>query len=492
MLSRLIISIFIIFETIYLKIFKPVKKTFVRGEVKLKKTLQTLQSRELSEIRKRAISTLCLIFLIRIGTFLPIPGTGLNFDLDSFQQNNSRNELANILNLLSGGGFLEIGFFTLGILPYMNASFFLQILTKILPSLERFQKEQEEIAQREFKKWTRYLTVIWALIQSIVISWVWIRPYALNWDFFLGSKVVVALTLGAVIVMIIAEQITEIGLTNGSSLLIFINIIARIPNSIEQLFSSNINWTLPMISSLILSLSLSCITMFVVIGLQESGRPVPVLIARQEAERQKFNEPITEAERRKTQAYIFFQLLPAGIMPVIFASTIFDLALPALNNFLLQQGNWGYQLIKVFPFNSIFKDFCYLITIMLFSSNYALTIMINPKTLSENLNSMNALIPGVRPGSETKIYSEKLINRLNLIGSFVLALVCILPSIVERSLGLPKLQILSPVSISIALGVAVDTTRRISSYLGTASPFKRDSSKRESTKRDFSKRRSSN
>nr|YP_009504689.1 preprotein translocase subunit SecY [Cyanophora biloba]AWW13772.1 preprotein translocase subunit SecY [Cyanophora biloba] len=458
MLSRLIISIFILFENIYLRIFK----SFKQGQ-------SALRSPEFSEVRERAIATLCLILIIRIGTFLPIPGTGVNFDLESFQQNSSRNELANILNLLSGGGFLEIGFFTLGILPYMNASFFLQVLTKILPSLERFQKEQEEIAQRQFKEWTRYLTVVWALIQSIAIAWIWIRPYALNWDLFLGCKVVTALTLGAVIVMIIAEQITELGLTNGSSLLIFINIIARIPASIEQLLTSNINWTPQIIFGLVLSLSLSFITMFVVIGLQESGRPVPVLIARQEAERQKLNEKLTEEERREKQAYIFFQLLPAGIMPIIFASTIFDLALPAFVNFLIQQGPRGYQLIKLIPYNPILKDICYIITIMLFSSNYAITIMINPKNLAENLNSMNTLIPGVRPGSDTKEYAERIINRLNFIGSFILALVCILPSIVERSLHLPKLQILSPVSISIAFGVAVDTTRRIISYLNPSS-----------------------
>lgn len=436
MLSRFIISIFFFFEEIYKQLFR------------FKST----------ELTKRIFSTLFLIFLIRIGIYFPIPGTGINFDLESFQQNYSKNELATILNLLSGGGFLEIGFFTLGILPYMNASFFLQVLVKVLPSLERFQKEQEEIAQRKFKEWTHYLTFVWALIQSIGIVSIWIRPYALNWDLLLGSKMVIFLTLGALIVMFIAEEITELGLTNGASVLIFINIIARIPISIQQLFTTNFNWTPKIILGLSFSLFFSFITMFFVIALQDSARPVPVFIARQEAERQKLQED------QRVQPYLFFQLLPAGIMPIIFASTIFDLAIPAISNLLIQQGTLSYQLVKIFSLNPWLKDILYILTIVAFSSSYATSVMINPKNLAETLNRMNVLIQGVRPGSTTEEYAERLINRLNLVGSFLLGFVCVLPLIFERMFGLPKLQILSPVSISIIFGVAVDASKRIRTY----------------------------
>ena len=180
-------------------------------------------------IKDRIILTLILLVLSRLGTFIPVPGV----DHDAFYQSISNNPIVGFLNIFSGGGFASIGIFALGIVPYINASIVIQLATTSIPSLEKLQKEEGESGRQKISQITRYIALFWACIQSLGVSF-WVRPYVFNWDSQFVIQMTLALTAGSMMIMWFSEQITEKGVGNGPSLLIFINIVAGLPKLVQQ------------------------------------------------------------------------------------------------------------------------------------------------------------------------------------------------------------------------------------------------------------------
>lgn len=398
------------------------------------------------EKRNKLISkisiTLTILFIARIGIFIPIHG----INQAELTTSISENTIINFLNIFSGGGFSTIGIFSLGIIPYVNSSIITQLLVKIIPNLEEIQKNEGELGKQKINQITRYLTIIWAIIQSISIG-LWIKPYTFNWEISFLIDLIIALTTGSIIIMWFSEIITEYGIGNGSSLIIFQNIISNIPKNIH-LYNENIGK-----SSEIISLSLiSCIAILVInILIQDSKRKIKIVSSRQ----------IGIEEKLLTQNYIPLKLNQGGVMPIVFASAAITLPQYIILN--IKNINIKEVLDTILS-NSFFYLTTYSLLIIIFSYFYS-SMIVNTKDMAENLQKMSASIPSIRPGQETIIYLDEIINKLTFIGSLFLFIIAQFPIILYKITQVNLLQGLGTTSLLILVGVAIDTAKQVQTYI---------------------------
>nr|YP_009399564.1 SecY-type transporter protein [Dictyomenia sonderi]ARW69170.1 SecY-type transporter protein [Dictyomenia sonderi] len=386
--------------------------------------------------------TLIILFISRIGIFIPIPG----INQGEFNESISQNTIINFLNVFSGGGFSTIGIFSLGIIPYINSSIITQLLIKIIPSLEEIQKNEGEIGKQKINKITRYLTTLWAIIQSISIG-LWIKPYTFSWNIMFFTDLIITLTTGSIIIMWFSEIITEYGIGNGASLLIFQNIVSNIPKNLQTYNSNNDNNLI-----VIALLFISCISILIInIIIQDSKRKISIIASKHLGEKNKLN----------TQNYIPLKLNQGGVMPIVFASA--SITLPQyivinINNSILQ------ALFK----NIINNNICYLtlysMLILAFSYFYS-SIILNTKDISENLQKMGASIPNIRPGEETIQYLNKIISKLTFIGALFLFVIAQFPLLTSKITQINVLQGFGTTSLLILVGVAIETAKQIQTYI---------------------------
>ncbi len=399
------------------------------------------------DIQSRLLITIGLLILSRFGTFVPIPGV----DHDAFYQSIGNNPIVNFLNIFSGGGFASIGIFALGIVPYINASILIQLGTTSIPALEKLQKEEGESGRQKISQLTRYIALIWGLLQSIGISF-WVRPYVFNWNSQFVVEMALALTTGSMIIMWFSEQITEKGVGNGPSLLIFVNIIAGLPKLIQQ--STEITKSNSNLTELII---LSCIFLLMIIGIifiQEGTRRIPIISARQ----------LGKGQLQNKTSYLPLRLNQGGVMPIIFASAF--LILPAYLGQLTNNEIIKTLLAFLAPTggNKIIYLTFYFSLILFFSYFYA-SLVLNPTDVSKNLKKMESSIPGIRPGKATVEYLQKTLNRLTFLGAIFLAFIAIIPTIIETVTNISAFRGLGATSLLILVGVAIDTSRQVQTYL---------------------------
>nr|YP_009420340.1 preprotein translocase subunit SecY [Cryptomonas curvata]ASO75828.1 preprotein translocase subunit SecY [Cryptomonas curvata] len=396
-------------------------------------------------IQSRVVLTLALIILSRFGTFIPVPGV----DHDAFYQSISNNPIVSFLNIFSGGGFASIGVFALGIVPYINASILIQLGTTSISSLEKLQKEEGEAGRQRISQITRYIALGWAVVQSVGVSF-WVRPYVFNWDVQFVLEMTLALTTGSMLVMWISEQITEKGVGNGASMLIFVNIISGLPN-IQQ--NSSLLETI-ILSELVVLALIFLIMIIGIIFIQEGTRRIPVVSARQ----------LGKGQLENKTSYLPLRLNQGGVMPIIFASAF--LVLPAyigqittspliigIANTLSPSGG-----------NKIVYLIFYFVLILFFSYFYA-SLILNPSDVSKNLKKMESSIPGVRPGKATTDYLQKTLNRLTFLGALFLAFIAVVPSIIENLTNISTFKGLGATSLLILVGVAIDTSKQVQTYM---------------------------
>nr|YP_009396659.1 SecY-type transporter protein [Vertebrata australis]ARW65845.1 SecY-type transporter protein [Vertebrata australis] len=394
------------------------------------------------KLTDRVIITLTLLFISRIGIFIPIPGINQTEISGSVNQN----AILNFLNIFSGGGFSTIGIFSLGIIPYINSSIITQLLIKIIPTLEEIQKNEGELGKQKINKITRYLTLTWAIIQSISIA-LWIKPYTFNWNinFLLDSTLTLA--TGSIIMMWFSEMITEYGIGNGASMLIFQNIISNIPKNVKNYNINNFDNLITTIG-----VSVACLLILIVnIIIQDSKRKIEIISSKQLGEQNKLT----------AQNYIPLKLNQGGVMPIIFASA--TMALPqyvALNINNLKSN----IIINFILSNSFIYLITYAILIILFSFFYS-SIILNTDDMAENLQKVGASIPSIRPGKETINYLKQIINQLTFIGSIFLFLIAQFPLIISKISQVNLLQGLGTTSLLILVGVAIDTAKQIQTYI---------------------------
>jgi preprotein translocase subunit SecY len=404
--------------------------------VKINKEIQDI-------LLKRFFVTLGVILFVRSGTFLPVPGIN-HSDLAFYIQNHSVTQ--SLVSTFSGNDTFVIGLFTLNIFPYINASILLQLILGLSPQLAKLQKEGDLEGRRVINRLTRFITLIFALVQSVSLA-LYLKQILFNWSYILAFEIVVFLTTGAMIVLWLGELISDYGLGNGASLLIYTNIISNLPNLTKTIFLENQqNFTLFSEIGIVLLIFGS---LYGIVFLQEGIRLIP-LISSKQLNQSSLQDSVT------SKNYIPLRFNQAGVMPIILTTTI--LVVP---NYISSLG----LLPKIeFPGNiEFFKVFYwvgYFGLILLFSLVYS-TIVLNPKDMSDQLQKMAVTIPGVRPGIQTTYYLKQVMKRITLVGATMLATLATIPNFIESTLNLTSLNGLSTTSLLILAGVVVELVREV-------------------------------
>jgi preprotein translocase subunit SecY len=409
-------------------------------------------SETISLLQKKILKIFGFLILIRLGLYIPVP----NVDLDIFSQNQSSNPLFGLAKNLTGSSFLGIG--SLGILPYINSSIVIQLLTPIIPSLERLQKEEGELGRQQITRYTRYLTFGWALLLSTGVAFILVKPVIFNWNLILALKVIFSLTTGSMLSMWFAELITNEDLGNGSSMIIFINIIGGLPANISEFTansgnSSSINNFLVLVLSYLIYLVIVAIIVLV----QDSYKRVNIVSARQ----LNFNYLEQSSQNSEFKnSYIPIKLNQGGIMPLVFSTTIaaflfYPLQL-GLSKILPVEGG---QLTNFLVLASFILN---LVLVVFFSTFYALLVL-KPKDLSENLTKMAYSIPGLKQVKETTRHLEQVISRLAFMGGLFLAFLAFFPILVGNLFQFNIFKNLT--SLIILIGVITDVTSQVKGYL---------------------------
>ena len=394
-------------------------------------------------ILKRLLVTLGILLFIRIGTFLPVPGIN-HSDLAFYIQSHSVTR--SLVSTFSGNDIFVIGLFTLNIFPYINASILIQLILGFSPKLAKLQKEGEFEGKRKINRLIRLLTLIFAIIQSISIS-LYLRQILFDWNYGLAFEITIWLTTGAMIILWLSELITDYGLGNGASLLIYTNIISNLPNLTRSIFIEN-NENLSILSELGIVL-LIFTSLYGIVFLQEGVRIIPLLSSKQ------LNQ-VSVQDSVTSNNYIPLRFNQAGVMPIILTSTLLVIPNYISNLGLLPQ----LSLLKNLESLKFVYWIAYFGLIVLFSSFYA-TIVLNPKDIADQLQKMAVTIPGVRPGIQTTFYLKQIMKRITLVGAAMLATLVTVPNFIESTLNITSLNGLSTTSLLILAGVVLDLVREV-------------------------------
>ena len=408
------------------------------------------QTNDKNILLNRLLLSLGILIFIRIGTFLPIPvinHSHLAFYLERHSMTKT------LVSTFAGNDTFVIGLFTLNIFPYINASILMQVLISLLPNLSKLQKEGGGEGRRSINKLTRLVTLGWALIQSISIAF-YLKRALFDWNLYLAAEIIIWLTTGAMIVLWLSEIITEYGLGNGASLLIYTNIVSNLPNFAKNLFvSANQNVSL---ISWVGVLILFFVAISGIVLLQESTRIIPLISSKQ------LNQMSKSMGGRSTSIgnYLPLRFNQAGVMPIILTTTV--LILP---NFIMNLGLLPIiTLPAVLNSSKLLYWISYFTLILIFSSIYS-TIVLNPKDISNQLQKMAVAIPGVRPGIETTFYLKKVMQRVTYLGAIVLAILATLPNLIEAIIPGSSFNGLGTTSLLILVGVILDLSREVKSIL---------------------------
>ena len=397
---------------------------------------------------KRLLLSVGILLFIRMGTFLPIPGINHGHLAFYIQQHPITK---NLVSTFSGNDTFVIGLFTLNIFPYINASIMVQLITGLIPSISKLQKEGGGEGRRAITRLTRLITFGWALIQSSSIAF-YLKRALFDWSPVLAFEIILWLATGAMIVLWLSELITEYGLGNGASLLIYTNIISSLPNLGKKLVSENTG-NLNIISGVGIGL-LFFIAISGIITLQESARIVPLISSKQLGQSQPLVSKV------KSNNYIPLRFNQAGVMPIILTTAI--LVLP---NYITNLGVFPLLTIPIFLKSSkIIYWVSYFILILIFSSFYS-TIVLNPKDISQELQKMAVSIPGIRPGLATTFYLKQVMKRVTLFGAIILAILATLPNVIEGILNVSSFNGLGTTSLLILVGVVLDISREMKSII---------------------------
>ena len=411
--------------------------------------LQTiLNSFSVPDIRKKLMFTAAILALYRLGAYIPSPGVDANAIKDGLN-NVGGSSILGFLNLFSGGSLSRLSLFALGIMPYITASIILQLLTVVLPSLERLQKEGE-VGQQKITQYTRYLTVVLAFAQSLGFVFLF-SSQSVGGVSVIGERtfpkvflIVMTLTAGCTVLMWMGELITQRGIGNGISLLIFASIVARLPHGVSAW------WQNP---DQVFKVMMPFIALAVILGIvfiQEGQRRIPVQYAKRIVGRRMTSGGST---------YLPLRVNMAGVIPVIFAASIMAFP-PTIGQ--LSQANWAQDVSTFFNPNgwAFVLGECFFILIFTY---FYTAVTFNPVDQAENLKKYGGFIPGVRPGRPTAEYLDRILARLTLPGALFLAAVAALPTILFNQTSANFF--FGGTSILIVIGVALDTVKQLEAQL---------------------------
>ena len=402
---------------------------------------------KIPELRERIFFTLMMFLVARVGTLIPAPGV----DIDRLAAMTSRNDILGYINMFSGGAFTRVSIFALGIIPYINSSIVVSLLTSIIPQLEEIQKEGES-GRNKITQWTRYLTIIIAVVQGFGVC-LWLQSVGLVYNpgltFFMTT--ITTLTAGTVFLMWVGEQISVKGIGNGVSLIIFLNVISRAPSSVIQTIQT-MQGSKFLIPLLALVAFLGTLTIAAVVMFQLGQRKIPVHYV---------GKGFNSKGGMGQNSYIPLRLNSSGVMPVIFAS-VFMLIPGVIVNAIPSDYSIKTTLAIIFNQNHPVYMLLYAIIIIFFSFFYT-ALVFDPEKVAENLKQSGGTIPGIRPGNETVEYLEGVVTRITWGGGLFLALISILPHMIFTAMNLPVY--FGGTGIIIVVGVALDTVQQIDAHL---------------------------
>jgi preprotein translocase subunit SecY len=409
------------------------------------------------DLRKKLLFTIGIIVLFRLGSVVPTPGVSYKAVQTCLAQAQD-NPVLGLINLFSGGALLQLSVFALGIMPYITASIILQLLTVVIPRLEMLKKEGQS-GTAKITQYTRYLTIGLAVLQSTSILTLARTPGRLipgctadlipSEDLFLFTVMIFTLTAGTAMIMWLGELVTEKGVGNGMSILIFTSIIATFPGQLVTIAQSNGSFTLVAV------LTVGILTIAGVVLVEQAQRRIPVQYARRMIGRKSYGGSST---------YIPIKVNQAGVIPVIFASSL--LYIPQLIvNLSGSTAGWAQWIAANFTRG---EEPLYLVSyflLIVFFAYFYVSITFNPEEVADNMKKYGGFIPGIRAGKPTADYLQYVLNRLTLPGSIYLGLIALIPFLAFAQLGVSNRFIFGGTSLLIMVGVGLDTVKQIESQL---------------------------
>lgn len=407
------------------------------------------------DLRKRVMFTLLMLIVYRIGTFVPVP----NINVDALKEAGQNNNIFGLLDTFSGGALQNFSIFAMGIMPYITASIIVQLLTMdVIPKFAEWAKQGED-GRRKLAQVTRYGTIVLGLIQAVGLSIGFNRLYGIvqNPGFITYTIIAIVLTAGTAFLMWLGEQITEKGIGNGISIIIFAGIVAAIPTGSQQIYATLFvnNEDAMFLSVLKLLLIVVSVAAIIagVIFIQQGVRKLPVQYAKRVVGRKMYGGQST---------HIPLKVNAAGVIPVIFALSIVVFP-PTVASFWAGNSvaNW---IIENLDYRSPLGMTLYIMLIIGFTYFYTF-VQINPVQMADQMKKNGGYIPGIRPGKTTAVYITRVMTRLTLAGALFLAAVSILPIIFTAVAGLPPSIQIGGTALLIVVGVGLETMKQIESQL---------------------------
>ncbi|MDR1466020.1 MAG: preprotein translocase subunit SecY [Treponema sp.] len=411
------------------------------------------------ELRERIIFTLALLIVFRVGAVLPVPGINVQVLNNYFlAQQNSGNAIVDYLDFFAGGAFSNFSVFMLGIMPYISMSIIMQLLLIVFPSLKKLS--QEEGGKKKIHAYQRYGTVFVCLIQSFAVTQ-YAQSISRQTSDLLTLPIVpfsliamLTVTVGTMFLMWMGEQITKRGIGNGVSLLIFAGIVARLPHAVWELFGRVRNGDLNLVFVIVVFVVFIAVVTLVVFE-QQGQRKIPVNYAKRVVGRRMYSAQST---------YIPFKINPSGVIPVIFASSILTFPLQIASTI---GGNvpWLAAAARVLTPHGLLYNILYILLIIFFAYFYT-QVSLNPIEIAKNIRENGGSIPGIRVENIER-YLTKILNRIVLPGSLYLALIAIIPSIIQWAFKFPSSisYLMGGTSLLILVGVDLDTMSQIEGLL---------------------------
>ncbi|HJR44251.1 MAG TPA: preprotein translocase subunit SecY [Actinomycetota bacterium] len=407
------------------------------------------------DLRKKILFTLLIIAIYRFGAHVPTPG----IDIQRAQEfaRGAQGGVFQFINLFSGGALTQLAVFALGIMPYITSSIIMQLLTVVIPKLEAWSKEGEQ-GTKKITQWTRYLTVVLAILQSTGLAFLFHRgqiqnaqgqPVDLipNFTPFNVMIVVISLTAGTALIMWLGELITQRGIGNGMSILIFASIISTLPSEGKAIYDQKG-------LGVFLGICFLALVVIVAIVIMEQGqRRIPVQYAKRVVGRRMYGGSST---------YIPLKVNQAGIIPIIFASSV--LYIPSLlQNVIHNQGVQNFINNNLVNPSSVTYMALYGLMVVFFAYFYT-AISFNPTDVADNMKKYGGFIPGIRPGRQTADYLDRILTRITLPGALFIAVIALLPSVALAAGNIQALPF-GGTSILITVGVTLETMKQIESQL---------------------------
>ncbi len=405
---------------------------------------------KIPELRKRILFTLALLAVYRVGVFVTIPGVN-RVEMANVISKGGSGSFLGMFNMFSGGALEQLSIFALGIMPYVSASIVMQLLTVVVPRLDQLNKEGEQ-GRRKINQYTRYGTMLLAMVQAYFIAQyvsslsgsghdVVVDPGA---GFFFIT--VVTLTTGTTFIMWLGEQITERGIGNGSSMIIFAGIVAAMPDAVTQLIArQGFSGMAFVVLTILVFGTVAAICFF-----ERAHRRLPVQYTKRQVGRKVY---------QGAQSYLPLKINVSGVIPPIFASSILMFPAqianmagsPTLQSFAnaLHPADWRYNVL-------------YTLMIVFFAFFYT-SVVFNPVDIADNLKKSGGFVPGIRPGKNTAEYIKRVLDRITFAGALYLSVVCMIPALLQKYLHVPFQ--FGGTGLLIVVGVALDTVQQIESYL---------------------------